>query len=291
MDSSIEPFFSGYHVAIIGLGLMGGSLAIALHGHCASVLGMDVNPEALALARKMDLADVLTDRLEEILPKAEIIILATPVKTILSLLAVLPEYCPQGSIVLDVGSTKTDIVAAMRNLPEQFDPLGGHPMCGKERLSLENSDPAIFRGAPFAFIQLEQTKDCALQFAEELSRLLGSHAIWLDAQTHDRWTASSSHLPYLIASALTLATPSEASPLIGSGFIGTTRVASTPSSMMLDVLRTNRENVLTALSQFKTCLFDLETLLIQMDYDTLETKLSDSSTKRSSLLLDGKGRI
>ncbi len=243
METDI-PFFTEMNIAILGLGLMGGSLAMALRGHCKSISGMDIDPQTLSLAREMKLADIISDDLREVLPQSDAVLLATPVKSIIHLLNDLPAIHPGSPVVMDLGSTKTQIIKGMANLPPRFDPIGGHPMCGKESLSLRNADPSIFNDAPFILARLNRTSEKALSFALSLCQVIGSHPLWLSAETQDKWTASTSHLPYLIASALVHTAPEESAPVMGPGFRSTTRLAATSPSMMVDILVTNRENIL-----------------------------------------------
>jgi prephenate dehydrogenase len=187
----------------------------------------------------------------------------------LTLLHDLPDIHPGTAMVLDLGSTKSQIMGAMQNLPERFDPLGGHPMCGKERLSLANAEPGLFTGAPFAFSALPRTSARARLLAEQLAVAIGAQPLWLDPETHDRWTAATSHLPYLVANTLAGATPLEARPMVGSGLRSTTRLAGTPLHMMADILVTNRENILQGVKHYRENLRALEDSLETGDFDAL----------------------
>lgn len=271
MDES--DFIGNSRIAICGLGLTGGSLAMALRGRCAALLGIDPDPETLTLARRLDLVDQASPDPAALLPQADLILLAAPVRAIIELLRQLPRLHSGSAVVLDVGSTKRAILAAMETLPARFDPIGGHPMCGKELPSLAHAEAAMFQGAVFALVPLPRTSSRARALAEQLVQIIGSHPIWLDAATHDRWTAATSHLPYLLANALAAATPVEAAPLVGPGFRSTTRLAKSSVPMMLDILATNSDYILEALQQYKArftlleeklkdgCLADLERLL------------------------------
>jgi prephenate dehydrogenase len=258
-----SDLLSTSRVAIVGLGLMGGSLALALRGRVLEILGIDPDPAARQLALERGAADRVSAHPGDLLPEADMIVLAAPVLAIVSLLKALPALHPGHPVVLDLGSTKRDIVQAMRDLPERFDVLGGHPMCGKETNTLRAADADLFKGRPFVFTPLERTTARARLLADELSTALGALPLWLDAEQHDRWAAATSHAPYLIANALSSATPLEAqSALAGTGYLSTTRIAATPPEIMLDILSTNRENVLAALTAFRTQLEQLEAALI-----------------------------
>jgi prephenate dehydrogenase len=267
-------------VAIFGLGLMGGSLALGLRGKCAQIIGIDPDPETCTLARARQVVDRVLSNPAQV-GKAGLVVLATPIQGILTLIEQLPSLHPGSPIVLDLGSTKTDICRALDNLPARFDPIGGHPMCGKETAGLANADPAIYQGAAFALTPLARTGTRARSLAGEVAAALGAAPLWLDAATHDEWVAATSHLPYLLSAALALATPEETAPLIGSGFRSTARLAGSNPHMMSDVLATNRASILRALARFRTALDRVETLLSE-DNPTLTATLAEAQTKRET---------
>lgn len=276
-------FLGNARVAIIGLGLIGGSLALGLQGHCREILAVDSDPDTLERATREKVANQVSNDLAHIVPQADLIILATPVNIILDIIPQLPLLHPGKCIVLDLGSTKEDICRQLNTLPERFDALGGHPMCGKANGGLANAEAALFRGAPFAFTPLPGTTDRALQFADQLAQILGARPIWVGPKTHDTWVASTSHLPYILATALVLATETEASHLVGPGFRSTSRLAGSPSSVMLPILENNREQVLQAIKEFQAQLSKLESLLTKEDYDMLKDKL-DYGARHKALL-------
>ena len=272
-------------IGIIGLGLMGGSLAMSLKGHCDHLIGFDSDPETLELARTRHIVDQAksVNRGERSGVKVDLLILATPVPTILNLLQQLPSFISYPCIVLDIGSTKHEILRAMSTLPKNFDPIGGHPICGKEKLGLENADANLFRNTPFVIAPLERTTQRAKSAAEQIVSILGANLIEISAEDHDRILASTSHLPFLISSALAHSTPQEFSPLIGTGFRSTSRLAGTPSHMMMGVLQSNRKNILNSIQQFCSSLHELELALQNEDYTDLEVILNQSRASYLSL--------
>jgi len=282
---SEEPgFLRDCRVAIVGLGLMGGSLALALRGKCAALLGIDPDAETLALADERHVVDRSSAMPEELLPQADLIVLAAPVGAILSLLDILPALHPGSPVVLDLGSTKARVVQMMQALPPRFDAVGGHPMCGKEKASLRHADSQIFIDAPFALTALPRTTRRGRVLAEELVRALGARPLWVEADTHDAWTAATSHLPYLVANALAGATPLESPPLTGPGWRSTTRLADTSAAMMLDVLRTNQGNVLESLARFRNRLDAFEKCLVQGDFAVLQDLLAQGAEHHVQIL-------
>ncbi|MCA9968627.1 MAG: prephenate dehydrogenase [Anaerolineales bacterium] len=283
--SDPAPFsLRGCRVAVVGLGLMGGSLALALREHCAALYGIDPDAETLGLARRWGLATAVSADPAELLPAADLVILAAPVRAILGLLAALPRLHPGTAVVLDVGSTKRAIVAAMERLPARFDPLGGHPMCGKEVSSLAHAYAGMYHGAPFALTPLPRTTARARAAAQAVVQAVGANLLWLDAETHDRWVAATSHLPYLLANALAGATPGAVRPLVGPGFLSTTRVAASAQQVMLDILTTNREPVLDALTQFETRLAAVRAALQAQDWAALAGLLAEGAGRRGELV-------
>jgi prephenate dehydrogenase len=286
MSGDEEPgfFLERACVAILGLGLMGGSLALALRGKVGRLIGIDPHPPTLELAARLQLADDLSATPEGVLSQADLVILAAPVRAILQLIEALPGLHPGAAVVIDLGSTKQDILQRMARLPERFEPLGGHPMCGKERSSLAEAEVTLYQGAPFAFVPLPRTTPRARAAAEALAGAVGARPLWLDEWAHDRWVAATSHLPYLLASALAACTPPEAAPLAGPGFRSTTRLASQPSGLMLDILATNRKNVLCALRRVHARLDLFEQLLEAEDYAALQGLLEEGALRRDYFL-------
>jgi prephenate dehydrogenase len=275
-------------VVVGGLGLMGGSLALALRGRCRRLTGWDLDPRVIAHARRMDLMDaVATDPLE-VVPQADLIVLAAPVGAILEMLRQMPGWHPGEAMVIDLGSTKAEILRAMDSLPSRFDPIGGHPMCGKETSGLESADRALFHGAAFALAPLARTSERARRLAGDLVRAVGGRPLWVDAETHDTWVAATSHLPFLLAAAAVLSTPEEAGPLVGPGFASTTRLAGSNTRMMLDILRTNRKAVVEAVRRTRREIDSLELLLSGDPEDGLALRLAEAARRRRLLLgVDG----
>jgi prephenate dehydrogenase len=281
-----KPEFSLHqaNIAIIGLGLMGGSLALSLKSRCRHLSALDLDQATLDLARRQEIVHCADSDPAKILVDADLVILACPIPGIVDWLAQLPAYIQQACIILDIGSTKREIVAAFEKLPPNFDPIGGHPICGRERLSLENAERFLFRDAPFVLTPLNRTSPLARSAALELVAVLGSKPIWMNADEHDRILASTSHLPYLLSSALALVTPAESSPLIGPGFLSTSRLAGTPSSMMFGVIRSNRDNVLAALNQLQDQLSIIESALSTEDLSSLQKTINNAGVQYDLLL-------
>jgi prephenate dehydrogenase len=269
-------------IAIIGLGLMGGSLALGLRGKCAALYGCDPHLPTIELALSQHIVDYADSDPAKLLPEVDLVILSAPVPAILTLLEQLPAFTSNPCIVMDMGSTKRLIVESMSRLPERFDPIGGHPICGKEKLSLANAERTLYYAAPFLLTPLERTSLRALSAAQQIIDAVGAKASILDATEHDRILASTSHLPFLLASALAITTPKSFASFVGTGFKSTSRVAGTSSSMMLGVLQSNRENVLNALRGMQSQLAEIESSLASGNFSNLEAMLNEAQAKYQS---------
>jgi prephenate dehydrogenase len=277
---------SNCRVAIVGLGLMGGSLALALRGKTAGLSGVEIDPQIVALAEEWGVVDRASTQATELLPQADVIILSAPVGAILSIIEQLPNWCAQAAVVIDLGSTKGRIIQAMQTLPERFDPIGGHPMCGKERGSLRHADAGLYQGATFALVALERSSDRARRLAEQLVEAVGARTLWMQAADHDRWVAATSHLPYLIANSLAYCTPAEAQALVGPGLRSSSRVAASPLSIFRDILKTNRENILVALEKYCQHLDVVQGLLAADDWEALESLLQTGAMRYDQIIYD-----
>ena len=267
-----------------GLGADGRLAGAGLQGRCAALLGIDPDAQVAAQALAQNIVDEASSDPASLLPQAEVVILAAPVNAILADYAGFARPTPRPGHRLDLGSTKAQICQAMQRLPERFDPLGGHPMCGKEQGGLDNADARLFEGAAFAFTPLQRTSTRAKACALELAWLVGAHPLWLEASSHDAWAAATSHLPYLLSNALACTTPPECAPLAGPGYRSTTRLAVTPVEMMLDVLLTNQANVLAALRRYRAHLERMDEALERGDGAALRSLLTAGAARQLDIL-------
>lgn len=242
---------SDCRVTIVGLGLMGGSLGLALTEEraCREVTGVTRRAETLRRAAEREAIHRGTLDLVDGVKEADLVILATPVRTIIDLLGHIGPQLKEGTIVMDLGSTKAEVVQAMAALPSGLQPVGGHPMCGREKAGIEAAESDLYRGATFVLTPLERTAQEALNLVQGLVEVIGATPLLLDPETHDNLVATTSHLPYLIAVALMrtldeVGTQDErAYRLAASGFRDTSRLAGSEVIMMLDILLTNRSQI------------------------------------------------
>ncbi len=280
---------SDAQVTIVGLGLMGGSLAGALRGRCRTVIGAARRAETVEKALECGLIDGGTVDVASSVHKADIVVLATPVRVILQQLADIGPLLPQGCLMMDLGSTKTQIVNEMERLPGHVQPLGGHPMCGKEVSGIEQADPALYRGCTFILTPLERTSKAALALGWALAEAIGAHPLVVEPGRQDFLAGTLSHLPYLLACALvgtadaTTSADSAAWEIVASGFRDTSRLAGSDVSMMIDILLTNREEILKALANYQDQLHGLARLVETSAEDNMRAVLSTFRDKRREM--------
>jgi prephenate dehydrogenase len=276
-------------VSIVGLGLMGGSLAGALRGKCRAVVGVARRDANVKEASRLGLIDWGTTDLVEGVGQADVVVLATPVRVIMRQLAEIGPLLPEGCLLMDLGSTKARIVKEMAHLPPHVQPLGGHPMCGKETSGIEVADAALYQGCTFILCPLSRTLESSLSLGRELAEAAGAHPLVLDGQRQDFLVGTVSHLPYLIACALvatadaTTSADAAAWEIVAGGYRDTSRVAGSDVTMMLDILLTNREKVLEAVGEYQAKLAGLARSLENGDEGRLREALSTIRQKRMEM--------
>jgi prephenate dehydrogenase len=283
---------SSARITIVGLGLMGASLAMDLRGHCGELIGVSRSPQTLKYAVENRIVDQVVSFVEGL--DCDLLVLAAPIRTILGHLkkmaeAALPDQPSRRTIVLDVGSTKATIVEAMRQLPERFDPIGGHPMCGKEVAGIQYAQKGLYRDKVFVLTTLERTSPKALFFVQDLISVIGARPFFLSGEQQDAMVAVTSHLPYLAASALMQTALMQADERVwkmaASGFRDTSRLAASDVTMMIDILLTNKESILDALKEYRSNLDTLTDLVASGDESGLRAFLSVTQNKRAQLFM------
>ena len=245
------PVFS--KIGIVGLGLIGGSIALAARQLWPSSLVIAVdNKDVLETAMRLHAIDVAADDLI-VLAEAEVVILAAPVRQNIALLDQLDEHVRTAAIVTDTGSTKRDTVKASRSLPPRFSFVGGHPLAGAATGGLEHARPDLFKGRPWLFTPAGDGGSAALEKLTSFVQALGAEPHVMEPAAHDRLLAFLSHLPQLTASALMQAVGDEVGDeglgLAGRGLVDTTRLASSPSDIWRDITATNADEIADALDR------------------------------------------
>ena len=248
-------------IGIVGLGLIGGSIALAARQTWPSslVIGVD-DKDVLETAMRLHAIDVAADDLV-VLAEADLVILAAPVRQNIALLERLDEYVAQPAVVTDAGSTKRAIVDAAKVLPARFTFVGGHPLGGAAKGGLEHARPDLFAGRPWLFTPTGDSTGDAVEKLSAFVRAIGAHPRIMAVAAHDRLLAYLSHLPQLTASALMQvigdAVQEDGLSLAGRGLVDTTRLAASPAGIWKDIAATNVEELRDALDALIGVLEDL----------------------------------
>jgi prephenate dehydrogenase len=238
--------------SVVGLGLIGGSLALALNA-ARDLTAYDIDDATRAAARTRGLRVV--DRVEDALAADEIVV-ATPIAAVVPTLeAIVPQA--GGALVIEVGSLKRDVAAFAERASAEARIVGLHPMAGTTASGFAAADPAIFRGRPFIVVATARSDDGSLAEAGDLARELGGTVTTCSADEHDRAVAMLSGVPLAVALALARA-GADVAEIAGPGFRDATRLAATPAPLADALLRGNREHVKTALARFRAALAEVE---------------------------------
>ena len=248
-------------IGIVGLGLVGGSIALAAREvwPASLVIGVD-NKDVLETAMRLHAIDVAADDLV-VLAEADLVVLAAPVRQNIALLSELDDNVRQAAVITDTGSTKRAIADAARALPARFTFIGGHPLGGAAKGGLEHARPDLFRGRPWLLTPSGDGGGPAVERLSAFARALGAEPRIVDAGTHDRLLAFLSHLPQLTASALMAAVGDavgkDGLSLAGRGLADSTRLASSPPEIWKDIAATNADELGPALDALIALLQDL----------------------------------
>jgi prephenate dehydrogenase len=249
-------------VGVVGLGLIGGSIALAAREiwPTSLVIGVD-NKDVLETAMRLHAIDVAADD-PIVLAEADLVILAAPVQQNIELLGMLDENVRHPAVITDVGSTKRVMVAAARTLPSRFRFVGGHPLGGAAKGGLEHARPDLFTGRPWLLTPTgEGDGGDAVEKLSSFVRALGAEPRLMSVATHDRLLAFLSHLPQLTASALMgvvgEAVGQDGLALSGKGLADTTRLASSPADIWKDIAATNADEIGPALDALIAVLQEL----------------------------------
>jgi prephenate dehydrogenase len=277
------PIFQ--RIGIVGLGLIGGSIALAARQVWPSSLVIAVdNKDVLETAMRLHAIDVAADDLV-VLAEADLVILAAPVRQNLLLLDELDENVRVPAVVTDTGSTKRAIVEAARQLPSRFTFIGGHPLGGAAASGLEHARPDLFKGRPWLFTPQSDASGESLEKLLAFVRALGAQPQAVSVAAHDRLLAFLSHLPQLTASALMHvvgeAVGDDGLTLAGRGLVDTTRLASSPPDIWKDITATNADEIGAALDTLIALLRDLRADL--PTGDTLTETFESASAWRERL--------
>ena len=284
-------------LGLIGCGLMGGSFALALKraGLVKRVVGYSKSPSTTERARQMGVIDVEAPSALLAVSGADLVLLAVPVSATESTFKAIRRLITKDTLVMDVGSTKRDVVdTARRVLKDQvgiFVPA--HPIAGKELSGVEHADVDLFTGRQVILTPIERTMTVQLEKAQKLWTALDCEVKLMSPEAHDAAFAAVSHLPHMISFALMNAIKGQEQAedflaLAGPGFRDFSRIAASDPQMWRDVLMSNREEILAQSKQFQRALHALEFALSNGEADKLETLIDEASRTRARWRMGNK---
>jgi len=282
-------------VAVFGVGLIGGSFALAVRaaGIANRVVGIDSNRIAADRAWALGLVDAVTDDVEQAAHEADFFFVAAPVAQTGSILASLAPHLDPDSVVTDAGSTKGDVVTAARRVLGaklgQFVP--GHPIAGREQHGPDAALPELFRDRRVILTPIFENPAETVARVRGIWQALGARVSTLDVAQHDKVLAAVSHLPHMLAYALVahLADSPDALlkfELAGAGFGDFTRIAASSPEMWRDIALANREALIEELDRYASALSHLRSLVAGADGAALEELFRRASTRRMQWPLD-----
>jgi prephenate dehydrogenase len=277
-------------LGVIGCGLMGSSFALALQraGLVEHVRGFSPSPATTALALKMGVIDSIASSAANAAEGADLVLLAVPVAATRSTLQGIAGVIDSHTLVMDVGSTKQDVVLVARETLGQRLPcfVPAHPICGKEVSGVKNADVDLYTGKKVILTPLPETAPAQLAQALQLWQALGTQVSQMNPAAHDAAYAAVSHLPHLLAFSLMHSLQAQAEgeqfmALAGSGFRDFTRIAASEPAMWRDILLANRVELLAQSHLFQQSLQALEQLISAGDAAQLHSAITQASQSRT----------
>ncbi len=243
-------------VAIVGVGLIGGSIGLALQARRLSgrVIGVGRSAESLAAARRAKVVTETSLDLAAAVAEADLVVVATDVGTIAPLLDRIDEAVRPGTLITDAGSTKASIVAAWekRRRTRRGRFVGGHPIAGSHKSGPAAADATLFEGRVAVVTPARATPAADAEAIGGFWSALGSTVFMIDPKEHDKLLAATSHAPHLVAAAIALATPAAARQFTAGGWRDTTRIAAGDPELWADILLDNAPQVAKALARIAT---------------------------------------
>lgn len=287
---------SGLNIAIVGVGLIGGSLGMAWRARGHKVTGIVRRPDAVDEVLAVGACDKATTDLAYGVQSADVVVVCTPVVSIVPTVEALLPHVPSGCIITDAGSTKRMICETLWAIERPDAPfIGGHPMAGSERTGVDAADPYLFQNAVYVLTPHKKTPPDALSRLEELVRQTGANTIVMDVERHDLIVAAVSHVPHLVAAALVQTASAvnhripETLTLAAGGFRDTTRIAAGSPSIWRDICTTNREAILQVLELFNQSTSRIEEVIREGNAGQIEDYLREAREQRLKVPNRSKG--
>jgi prephenate dehydrogenase len=277
-------------VAIIGVGLIGGSIGLALRERklARRVIGIGRRKVSLNNALARGCINEATTSIPEGVKQAELIVVCSPVELIHQHVAEAGRHCPEGSVITDAGSTKAELVvkaetSLVDRFPRHLPFVGSHPLAGSEKNGPEAASADLFDGRNVVVTESEVSDHDVVDTIEEFWQSLGARVVRMSPEEHDAALSHTSHLPHLVAAALAAATPEELLPLTATGWQDATRIAAGDAELWRQIFLANRSPTLKALADFETVLSRFRAALEAADGSLLAELLAEGKRRRDAV--------
>jgi prephenate dehydrogenase len=276
-------------ISLIGVGLLGGSLALAIKRRqlAAEVRAFVRSQSALDQCRKLNIADLVTQDLKEAVQGADLVVLCTPLSQMAGLAARMGPFLQRGAIVTDVGSVKGSVVRELEPLARQAGAefIGSHPMAGSEKTGVAAARADLFEGAVCLVTPERSSTPEAVARIEDFWKSLGGCPLRLSPEAHDDLVSRSSHLPHVVAAELanyilSPVHPKEQALVCANGFRDTTRIAASSTEMWRDIALANRQNLSRVLGVFIEDLQEFRWALERQDVAAIEEFFAKAKQRR-----------
>jgi prephenate dehydrogenase len=280
-------------IGIIGLGLIGGSIGLAVKAAAlrnTEVIGFDRNREVEGRALKFGAVDTLAKSMEQLAAESSIVVIATPIIAVEKVMREIAPHLQRGAVVTDTASTKGAVMRWARDvLPEGVHFVGGHPMAGKEQSGPQAAEATLFRDRPYVIIPSLTANPGAVNAIVGLAEVVGGKPVFLDADEHDAYAAAISHMPLVASVALfSLARGSTAWPelanMAGPAFKDLTRLASGEPEMAHDICLTNKHNIGHWIDRYVEELLRIKDMIGGEDDELLFRALAETQLERENFL-------
>lgn len=274
-------------VAIVGVGLIGGSLGLAIKKRklARTIIGIGRRRSSIQRAVRCGAIDVGTKDLKRGVSDADLVIIATPVCSIPKIAKAIVYNLKGGAILTEVGSTKTQIVNAIEKfLPAGISFVGLHPLAGSEKRGVNFAEADLFKGATVIMAKTRKTKSSSIKALSQFWRSLGIERIVIKSpEEHDRIVAEISHLPHLVATALVNSVSAKSLKFASTGFKDSTRIAASDPEVWRDICVTNRREILKSLDRYERSLSRLKALIKRGRKERLRLEFERSKRIRVKL--------
>ena len=272
-------------VTVVGVGLIGGSIGLALQrrGLARRVIGVGRRESSLRRAQHLGVVTSTTTSLQTGVAQAELVVVATPVETVVQRVQEAASYCPQGTVITDAASTKQSIVEAIEGSACSDSFVGSHPMAGSEKTGPEFAHHGLFEERLVVVTPTRKTPAQHTEVVERFWKSLGARTVRMNPAAHDEAVASASHLPHVLAAALAATTDDRALSVVATGWLDTTRIAAGDVDLWRQILTDNRSHVIKALEKIGVVLASFRQALAAGDDAELVRLLQQGKERRDAV--------